>query len=370
LTLCKILQKVARLIMWGRWQGYRRRQPGRAKVIAKEADEPTKEALRQGQCSIHRVFRELRPPKPLPSSMVTGEGSAVHPPLVPPSVRVGPDASVDPQAPAARVTKPPPGHETAEPSVESLPRSDGPNGHQEDLSTPAHRCLTLIGELYAEFRTMEDLHDMVFICQGWRQQTRAEYLHQCRYLINKLQVIQQALHTTVANEAPPPWGAERGREADPTPDDSGTREAPTGDGRTGAPLAFEGTRVTATMALEARRKLEGDDGRSPVLDFERAQQRDVFHAAVDSSPMPMVGAKASAEAPCDEGTRQTLINWIVATFPAGAPPRRDEVATFVRRLNEAAFPPPYGARTWHMAAMWQELRALEYPISSPLRTRH
>ena len=98
----------------GKMAGVSSETARKAKVIAKEADEPTKEALRQGQRSIHRVFQELRPPKPRPSSTVTGEGSTAHPALVPPSGRIGPDASVDPQAPAARVTMRPPGHETAE----------------------------------------------------------------------------------------------------------------------------------------------------------------------------------------------------------------------------------------------------------------
>jgi hypothetical protein len=342
----------------------------KTKVIAQEADEPTKTALRQGERSIHSVYQALRPPKGRPCSSVTGEGATAQPALLLPSVRVGPDASIDPQAPVARVTMPPPGHETAEPSVESPPRSDDPNAHQADPSTPVHRCLTLMRELYAEFRTMEDLHDMVFICQGWRQHTRAESLHQYRYLINTLQVIEQALHTTVANEAPPPWGAERGRKADPTPDDSGTREAPTGDGRTMAPLAFAGARVTIPMVLEARRKPEGDDGHSPSMDAEPTEPSDVSHAAVDpTGPMPTVGAKASAQAACDEGARQALDERIMATFPAGATPRRDEVSTFVRHLNAEAFPPPHGARTWYMAAMWQQLRALGYPTSGPLRKR-
>lgn len=354
----------------GKMAGVSSETARKAKVIAKEADEPTKEALRQGQRSIHRVFQELRPPKPLPSSMVTGEGSAVHPPLVPPSGKIGPDASVDPQAPAVGVTMRPPTHETAEPSVESPRRSDGPSAHQEELGTPAHRCLTLMGALYAEFRTIEDLHDIIYICQVSSQQASVAYLQQCTYLMSTLQVMQQALQTTVANEQPPLDGVERCHEADPTPDDSGTHDTPTGEGRTGAPLAFERARVTATMALEARRKPEGDDGRSPSMDVEPTEPSDVSHAAVEpTGPMPTVGAKASAQAACDEGARQALDERIMATFPRGAPPRRDEVSTFVRHLNEEAFPPPYGARTWHMAAMWQRLRALGYPTSGTRRKR-
>jgi hypothetical protein len=189
--------------------------------------------------------------------------------------------------------------------------------------------------------------------------------------MNTLQVIEQALQTTVANEQLALGGVEGCHEADPTPDDSGTHDEPTREGRTGAPLAFEGPLVTATMALEATREPEGDDGRSPVLDFEQTEHRDVSHAAVDPVvPIPTVGATAAAQAVCDEAARQALAERMVATFPRGVPPRRDEVSTFVRRLNEEAFPPPHGALTWHMAAMWQRLRALGYPTSGPRRTRH
>jgi hypothetical protein len=148
----------------GKMAGVSSETARKAKVIAKEADEPTKEALRQGQRSIHSVFQELLPPKPLPSLPVKGEGLTAHPSLVPPFTRIGPEASVDQHAPAVRVTMRSPGHEPAGPSVESPPQSNGPNAHQEDLGTPAHRCLTLMRELYAELRTMEDLHGMVFIC--------------------------------------------------------------------------------------------------------------------------------------------------------------------------------------------------------------
>jgi hypothetical protein len=117
----------------------------KVKVIVQEADEPTKEALRTGERSIHSVYQELRPPKPRPSSSVKGEESTAHPPPLPPSSRIGPDASVDPQALAVPVTARRPGHETTESSVESPPQSDGPSAHQEDLGTPAHRCLTLKG---------------------------------------------------------------------------------------------------------------------------------------------------------------------------------------------------------------------------------
>jgi hypothetical protein len=66
----------------GKMAGVSSETARKAKVIAKAADEPTKEALRQGERSIHRVFQKLRPPKPLPSLPVTGEGSNAHPPLV------------------------------------------------------------------------------------------------------------------------------------------------------------------------------------------------------------------------------------------------------------------------------------------------
>jgi hypothetical protein len=36
----------------------------KARVITQEADEPTKEALRRGKRTIHRVYQELRPPRP------------------------------------------------------------------------------------------------------------------------------------------------------------------------------------------------------------------------------------------------------------------------------------------------------------------
>jgi hypothetical protein len=342
----------------------------KAKVIANEADEPIKEALRRGERSIHRVFQKLRPPKPVPSSTVKGEGSTAHPPLVPPSAGIGPDASVDPHASAAPVTARLPGHETTESSVESPPQSDGPSAHQEELSTPAHRCLTLMGALYAELQTLADVHDLIAICEVRSQQARAEYLQQCTYLISTLQVIEQALHTTAADAQPLLGGVEGCPEADPTPDDGGARDEPTRDGRKGAPLAFEGPRVTATMALEARRKPEGDEGRSPSTNAEPTEPIDVSHAAVDPMvPMPTVGATASRQVACDETGRQALDERIMATFPAGAPPRGDEVATFVRRLNAEGFSPPYGARTWHMAAMWQRLRALGYPTSGRGRTR-
>jgi hypothetical protein len=202
------------------------------------------------------------------------------------------------------------------------------------------------------------------------QQARAEYLQQCPSLISTLQVIEQALHTTAADAQPLLGGVEGCPEADPTPDDGGARDAPTGDGRTGAPLAFEGPRVTATMALDARRKPEGGDGRTPSTDAEPTEPSDVSHAAVDPTGlMPTVGATASAQVAWNEGARQALDERIMATFPAGAPPCGDEVATFVRRLNAEGFSPPYGARTWHMAAMWQRLRALGYPTSGPRRTR-
>jgi hypothetical protein len=348
--------------------GVSRETVRKAKIIMQEANEPTKQALRGGERSIQSVYHELRPPKPQPSASVNDEEAAAQPPLVPPTARVGPDASVDPQAPAARVTTRSPGHETAELSVESPPRSDGLSARQEDLGTPAHRCLTLMRELYAALRTMEDLHDLVFICQLWSQQTRVDSLQQCTYIISRLQGLQQVLPTTVANEQPVLGGVERCHEANPTTDDGGARDEPPRDGQTGAPLAFEGARVTASMALEARRKPEGDNGRSPSMEAEPTEISDVSHEAIDSAvPMPMVEAKASAQAACDEGTRQALDERIMATFPGGVPPRRDEVSTFVKRLNDEAFPPPHGARTWHMAAMWQQLRALGYPTSSPLR---
>jgi hypothetical protein len=342
----------------------------KAEIIIQEADEPTKQVLRAGERSIQSVYHELRPPRLLPSSTVMGERSSPHPPLVPPSRRIGPDASVYQHAPAARVTVCPSGHETAETAVASPPRSEGPSPHQEDLGTSAHRCLTLMGELYAELRTMEDLHDMIYICQVSSQQASAVYLQQCTYLISTLQVMQQALQTTVADAQPLLGGVERCREADPSSDGSGTHDELIGDGRTSPPLVFEGARVTATMALEARRELEGDTRRSPAMDAKPTEPRDVSHAAIDPTvPMPLVEAKASAEAACGERARQALVERIVATFPGGVPPRRDEVSTFVKRLNDEAFPRPHGARTWHMAAMWQQLRALGYPTSSPRRKR-
>jgi hypothetical protein len=342
----------------------------KGEVVFREADEPMKAAVRTGERSIHSVYQALRPPKPRPSPSVHSDGSTALPPLVPLTARVGPDVSADPQAPAAPVPMRPPGHETAELSVESPPRSDGLSARQEDLGTPAHRCLTLMGALYAELQTMEDLHDMIHICQVSSPQASVDALQQCTYLISTLQVIEQALHTTVADAQPLLGGVERCREANPTPDDSSTHDAPTGDRRTGALLEFEGARVTATMTLEARRKPEGDDGRSPSMDAEPTEPSDVSHAAVYSvDPILTVGVQAAAEATCDERARQALVERIVATFPGGVPPRRDEVSTFVKHLNDEAFPPPHGARTWHMAAMWQQLRALGYPTSSPLRKR-
>jgi hypothetical protein len=181
--------------------------------------------------------------------------------------------------------------------VELPPRSDGPSAHQEDLGAPAYRCLTLMGTLYAELHTLADLHDPIAICEVRSQQARAEYLQQCTYLISTLHVIEQALHTTAADAQPLLGGVEGCPEADPTPDDGGARDEPTRDGRKGGPLAFEGPRATATMALEARRKPEGGDGRSPSTDAEPTEPSDISHAAVDPmGPMPTVEAKAPAEA--------------------------------------------------------------------------
>jgi hypothetical protein len=92
----------------------------------------------------------------------------------------------------------PPGHETAETSVASRPRSDGPSTQQEDLGTPVHRCLTVMGDLYGELRRMEHLHDMNFICQSWSRQTRVDYLQQCTYIISRLETIQQAWEGWIA----------------------------------------------------------------------------------------------------------------------------------------------------------------------------
>jgi hypothetical protein len=315
----------------------------KGEVVFREADEPMKVAVRTGERSIHSVYQALRPPKPRPSPSGHGEGSTAHPPFIPPFARVGPDASVDPRAPAVRVTTYSPGHETSEPSVASPPRSDGPSAHQEDLGTPAHRCLTLMGALYAELQTMEDLHDMISICQVSSEQTRADYLQQCTYIIRRLQGLQQALQATIASEEVPRWGEESCQ-------------------------VLAGSVVASADPLEEQAKENGDGGRAPSMDAKHAEDRDVSHAPVDpAAPIPTLGAKASAEAACDEGAFQALDERIVATFPRDVPPRRDEVSAFVRRLNEEVFPPPHGARAWHMAAMWQRLRALGYPISGPLR---
>jgi hypothetical protein len=242
--------------------GVSRETVRKAEIIMREADEPTKQALRAGERSIQSVYHELRPSKPQPTASVNDEETAAQPPLVPPSTRVGPDASVDQHAPAVRVTIRSPGHETAELSVESASQCDGPSAHQADLGTPAQHCLTLIGELYAALRTMEELHDLAFICHGWSQQTRAEYLHQCGYLIVRLQAMQQALQNTIPNVEPAQYETEAFREAAHPYHGGGVRDAFRGDKRHGVPPALEGAVAASRIGLEEEGK-KGEDGLPP-----------------------------------------------------------------------------------------------------------
>jgi hypothetical protein len=270
--------------------GVSRETVRKAEIIVQEADEPIKQALRRRERSIQSVYQELRPPRPQPTASVNDEGSTV----LPPSARVGPDTSVDPQALAVPVTARRPGHETTETAVESPQRCDGPSIHQEDLGAPAHRCLTLMGELYAELQAMEDLHDMVFICQGWSQQTRAGYLHQCRSLINKLQAIEHALQTPVANKYPALGGMEDCHEADPTPDDSGARNEPTRDGL-GGHLGVRRRSRNSNDSVGSEGEPEGGNGHSPVQEAGPNEPSDISHAAVTpTGSMATVGTTASS----------------------------------------------------------------------------
>jgi transposase-like protein len=139
---------------------------------------------------------------------------------------------------------------------------NGLNPHHEALDPSTGGWLVLLGELYAAFRSMEDQQDVMTITQSWSQQTTATYMHQCAYVISKLQAMLQALHSTVANEEPSLGAKEGHREANPSHGDVGACDEPTGEEFKGIPFILKGTVIASTIAFEERRE-EADDGLSP-----------------------------------------------------------------------------------------------------------
>jgi transposase-like protein len=150
-----------------------------------------------------------------------------------------------------------------------------PNGltpHHEALDPSAGDWLALVGELYTAFRSLEDRQDVMTIAQSWSHQMTATYVHQCAYVISKLQEILQTLHTIVTNEEPSLGAKESYREAESPHGDVGALDEPAKEELNGIPLALEGAVVASTIALEERRE-EADDGLSPSMDAEENNQR-------------------------------------------------------------------------------------------------
>jgi len=126
----------------------------KGEVVFREADETMKAAVRSGERSIHSVYQALRPPQT--SSLPVGPWRRIDrpPPFIHPSARIGPDVSVDQQpqrrqSPCAASTRDRRDIATA---IRGPERISGGPWHALRI------CLTLNGELYAAFRTTEDLH--------------------------------------------------------------------------------------------------------------------------------------------------------------------------------------------------------------------
>jgi hypothetical protein len=148
------------------------------------------------------------------------------------------------------------------------------NPHPEAVDPSARSWLALVGELYTAFRSMEDQQDVMTTTQSWSQQTTATYVHQCAYVISKLQAMLQSLHTTVANEEPSLGAKESYREAEPPHSHVSALDESVGEELNGRPLALEGAVVISTMALEERRE-KADNGLSPSMDAEENNQRNL-----------------------------------------------------------------------------------------------
>jgi hypothetical protein len=69
----------------------------KAKVIAQEADEPIKQALRRGKRTIHGVYRELRPPRPAPTQADRADQKTDRPRLPSGRMKTAHEAQYDTQ---------------------------------------------------------------------------------------------------------------------------------------------------------------------------------------------------------------------------------------------------------------------------------
>jgi hypothetical protein len=179
--------------------------------------------------------------------------------------------------------RPLPGPYTSHDAIKNRPKTlteaaasptaaNGLTPHHDVHDPSAGDWLALVGELYTAFRRMEDQQDVMTITQSWSQQTTATYVHQCAYVISKLQAMLRTLPSTVANEEPSLGAKERYREAEPPHGDVSAPDESAGEELNGRPLTLEGAVVASMIALEERRE-EADDGLSPSMDAEENNQR-------------------------------------------------------------------------------------------------
>jgi transcriptional regulator with XRE-family HTH domain len=126
--------------------------------------------------------------------------------------------------------------------------------HHEAPDHTAGHWLTLLTELYAALHSLDDRQDMIIISPSWSQQTRADYLQQCLYVISKLQGMQQAL-TICADNAP----SRRGE---------------------GGDRVLAESVVASINALERQGEDKGDDGRSSAMDAEEHDYGSLPHESI------------------------------------------------------------------------------------------